>query len=40
MDIVKVNIESLGGKVKVETEKSKGTEFTILIPLGSKGVLN
>jgi len=32
MDVVKMNIEELGGEVTIETELGKGTTFTFLIP--------
>ncbi len=33
LDIVKTRIESLGGKVLIETEKDKGTRVTLKIPI-------
>jgi len=33
MDVVMNNINSLGGKVEVKTEKNKGSEFKIILPL-------
>ena len=33
LDIVQVNLSKIGGKLKVETEKGKGTIFTLLIPM-------
>ncbi len=32
MDVVKMNIEELGGEVNIETELGKGTTFTFIIP--------
>tara|TARA_B100000683_G_C12433790_1_gene532952 strand:+ start:193 stop:396 length:204 start_codon:yes stop_codon:yes gene_type:complete len=32
MDVVKTNIQKLGGNVKVKTIKNKGTEFLLNIP--------
>ncbi len=33
MDVVKTNIEKLGGTIEIETEKDKGTTFDIKLPL-------
>jgi len=33
MDVVKTKIESLGGTVDIESQKDKGTKFTIRLPL-------
>lgn len=33
LDVVKTKIEAIGGNVEVETEKGKGTKFTIRLPL-------
>ncbi|WP_078595612.1 chemotaxis protein CheA [Evansella clarkii] len=33
LDVVKNKIESLGGSVSVESEKNKGTKFTVRLPL-------
>ncbi|EOC99728.1 chemotaxis protein CheA [Caldisalinibacter kiritimatiensis] len=33
LDVVKTKIESIGGNVEVETERGKGTKFTIRLPL-------
>ncbi|KGG80824.1 chemotaxis protein CheA [Caloranaerobacter azorensis H53214] len=33
LDVVKNKIEAIGGNIEVETEKGKGTKFTIRIPL-------
>ena len=33
MDVVKSNIESLRGNVRIESEKGKGTAFTLVLPL-------
>ena len=33
MDVVFSQVESVGGKVKIETEKGKGTSITLVIPL-------
>jgi two-component system, chemotaxis family, sensor kinase CheA len=33
MDVVKQNVESLGGRVLVSSEPGKGTRFTLLLPL-------
>ena len=36
MDIIKKNIESLGGKIKINTKKSQGTEFILTLPFKSE----
>ncbi len=33
MDVVKTEIEKLGGSLKIETAKDKGTTFTLVLPL-------
>ncbi|MBH0206616.1 MAG: chemotaxis protein CheA [Nitrospira sp.] len=33
MDVVKRNIENLGGTISIKTEKGKGTRFTLKLPL-------
>ena len=33
LDIVQANLAKIGGKLKVDTEKGKGSTFTLLIPL-------
>jgi two-component system chemotaxis sensor kinase CheA len=33
MDVVKTNIHKLGGHIKLDTEKNKGTVITIMLPL-------
>jgi two-component system chemotaxis sensor kinase CheA len=33
MDVVKTNLDKLGGKVEITSEKGKGTTFTIKLPL-------
>lgn len=33
MDVVKRNIEALGGTISIKTEKGKGTRFTLKLPL-------
>ena len=33
MDVVKIEIQRLGGTIKVESEKGKGTKFEIVLPL-------
>ena len=38
MDVVKKNIEKLGGDIKIKTVKEKGTEFLINLPY--KGIYN
>jgi len=33
MDVVITQVESVGGTIKIETEKGKGTSITLIIPL-------
>ncbi|AOW78895.1 chemotaxis protein CheA [Colwellia sp. PAMC 20917] len=33
MDVVKRNIQSLGGRIQVESEKGKGSKFKVILPL-------